>query len=86
MKVRRLPVRDSVTRDGETVVMVNTRVVLLSELASAALGFIEGVVDVEVVSAALVAEFGTPPGLDPLEATLLILGDLSAEGLVALDD
>ena len=78
MRVRRLPVLDSVTRDGETAVMVGTRVVVLSELASAALALIEDSVEVE--------EFGAPPGIEPVEATLMVLQELSGQGLVTFDD
>ena len=86
MRVRRLPVLDSVTRDGETAVMVGTRVVVLSELASAALALIEDTVEVDEVSNALVEEFGAPPGIDPVEATLMVLQELSGQGLVTFDD
>ena len=86
MRVRRLPVLDSVTRDGETAVMVGTRVVVLSELASAALALIEDSVEVDEVSNALVEEFGAPPGIEPVEATLMVLQELSGQGLVTFDD
>lgn len=86
MRVRRLEILDSVTRDGETAVMVNTRVVVLSELASAAFALIEGSIDVDEVTRVLVEQFGAPPGVDPREATLTLLGELSGQGLVALDD
>lgn len=86
MRVRRLPVLDSVTRGGETAVMVGTRVIVLSELASAALVLIEGSSEVEQVSQALVEEFGAPPGVDAVEATLMVLQELSGQGLVTLDD
>lgn len=86
MKVRRLEILDSVTRDGETAVMVNTHVVVLSELASAAFALIDGSVDVDDVTRALVEQFGAPPGVDAREATLMLLRDLGGQGLVAVDD
>ena len=86
MRVRRLPVLDSVTREGETAVMIGTRVIVLSELASAALALIGDSSEVEQVSHALVAEFGAPPGVDPVEATLMVLRELSGQGLVTFDD
>lgn len=81
MRVRRLPVLDELTRDGETVVLLEERAVLLSPLASAALSSLGPVwtsgADLRV---ALEALFGAAP--DPDGAVLALVSELESAGLV----
>jgi hypothetical protein len=86
MKVRALPVTDSVTRDGETVVMSGDRVILLSPMASAALALLTEPLDVSEVASALVRQFGEAPGIDVGEATRQLLEGLADAELVRLED
>jgi hypothetical protein len=78
-----------VDRCGESVVLVDRRVVRLSPLAVTLLDLLdardEWALDHELAGE-LVDRFGVPPeGRTPLESTRTALRDLEAEGLVDLD-
>jgi hypothetical protein len=84
MRVRRLPVLDELTRDGETVVLLGERAVLLSPLASAALadiGSLDWTSDVGLIGS-LVARFG--PVDDVGSVVFSLVSELAEAGLVEL--
>ena len=83
---------DRVDRCGESVVLVDRRVVRLSPLAVTLLDLLDlldahdGWVPDHELAGGLVARFGTPPeGHLPLESTRTALRDLQGEGLVDLE-
>lgn len=86
MRAHRLPVTDSVTRDGETVVMVGDQVMLLSPMASAAWRLLADPLSVEELSERLAAEFGPPPEGSERAATATLLDGLVCVGLVEFGD
>lgn len=87
-RARRLPVVDEYAEDGRVAVYAgNGDVVALSELAScawAALG--DEWTPMADLTAALVAEFGEPEGIDAGTATEATLRTLADHGLAELDD
>jgi hypothetical protein len=84
MRIRRLPVVDELSRDGETVVLLDEGAVLLSPLASAALANLTLVwtsdADLRVTLEAL---FGVAP--DPEGAVFALVSDLETAGLVEVE-
>jgi hypothetical protein len=84
MRIRRLPVVDELSRDGETVVLLDEGAVLLSPLASAALANLTLVwtsdADLRVTLEAL---FGVAP--DPEGAVFALVSDLESAGLVEVE-
>ena len=86
MRARRLSVLDEYVEDGEAAVLVQDRVVVLSQLATFALALVsEGWTEVEDVARGLVDAFGTPPGDDTgLESTRAALETLASQELVEL--
>lgn len=85
MKVRRLPVVDRVVRDGESVVLVGRQVTRLSALATHLLDRCTDWTELDDLTAALLAEFGTTPqGVDPRAATEAAVTTLAEQGLVEI--
>lgn len=86
MKVRRLPLVDEYVEDGHSAVYVGDRVLVLSELATYALGLLcDQWSDVRRVADTLVDHFGSPPDdPDGVAATLSVLEQLAEEHLVEL--
>ena len=84
MKTRRLPFLDEYVEDGESAVLIDERVMVLSPLATTILAAADGGwVDVEEVAEALLAAFGPPPdGADLLSTTESAVLELAAQGLV----
>lgn len=82
--LRRAPVADEVTRDGETVVMLGGQVILLSPLASAVWQWMSesAAVAASQLVDLLVDRFGVPDGVDPEIATEAVVDDLVAVGLL----
>lgn len=86
MKVRRLPIVDEYAEDERCAVYVGDRVLVLSELATYALGLLRDQwSDVREVADTLVDHFGSPPD-DPngVAATEAVLEQLAEEHLVEL--
>jgi hypothetical protein len=86
MKVRRVPWLDEYVEGGESAVLVDDRVFVLSELATTLLAAIgPGAVEVEHVAAVLGERFGAPPdGTDLFDATAAALRELAEQGLVEM--
>lgn len=85
MRLERVPVDDEVVIDGETVVLVDGTVALLSRIAGRVLQLLaEGPRDAEEVRAQVVAEFGEPD--DPGGAWRDLVAELVRRGLVRAVD
>jgi hypothetical protein len=86
MKVSRVPWLDEYVEGGESAVLVDDRVFVLSELATVILEAVgSGTVEVEHVAAVLGERFGAPPdGMDLLDATAAALRELAEQGLVEM--
>ena len=84
MRARRLPFHDEYVDAGESAVLIDDRVVVLSALGTsilAALG--TRWTGLEDVAKALLGEYGDPPtGADAHEATRRALMTLAEQGLV----
>ena len=86
-RARRLPIVDAYVEDGRAAVYAgNGEVVALSELATWAWSALtDDWTPMADLAAGLIAEFGEPPGMDPLAATDATLRTLAEHGLVELD-
>jgi hypothetical protein len=86
VRIRRTRPVDEVTVDGETVVMVGDRVVLLSPLAAFAWSVLSEAdwTSAPDLTAQLVAVFGAPD--DPGGAVFALVSGLFQEGLVEVRD
>lgn len=74
---------DALTRNGRTLVLIDTTVLLLSEVSSAALRHAAHGVTVGELGELLLDEFGVPPGdRDVPLATRQIIAALEVSGLV----
>lgn len=84
MKVRRVPWLDEYVEDGESAVLVEDQVFVLSPLATSLLAAIGGSVrDVAEVAGVLGDAFGAPPdGTALVDATEAAVRELAAQGLV----
>ncbi len=84
MKVRRAAFLDEYVEGGESAVLVEDQVFVLSELATTILAAVgDGTVDLEEVAAVLGQVFGSPPdGVDLVEATTVAVQELAARGLL----
>lgn len=83
MRARRLPVVDRVVRDGESVVLVGREVIRLSALATHLLERCADWTDLDDLTSALLAEFGsTPEGVDAHAATEAAVTTLAEQGLL----
>ena len=85
--MRRLPVQDEVVEGGESVVLVDGRVLVLSPVATTILALVgEDCVSLPRIVEGLVTAFGDPGGNVGIVAmTESALRDLRCEGLVNLD-
>ena len=87
MKARRVPVLDEYTEDEEAAVFVDSRVVVLSPLATHLLGLVaDEWTDLATLSQGLVSTFGAPPNGSAAEATAEALRALEAEGVVEIEN
>lgn len=86
MKVRRLPLIDEYVEDDRSAVYVDDRVLVLSELATFALGLMtEEWSDADRLAEALVDHFGAPPeDAGAVASTEAMLGQLADEGLLQI--
>jgi hypothetical protein len=86
MKVRRVPWLDEYVEGGESAVLVDDRVFVLSELATTLLAAIGSeAVEVSDVAAVLEERFGAPPdGVDLVDATETAVRELALQGLVEM--
>ena len=84
MKLRRVPWLDEYVEDGESAVLIEDRVFVLSPLATSLLAAIgRSSRDVAEVAGVLGESFGAPPdGTDLVEATEAAVRELAAQGLV----
>lgn len=84
MRVRRAAFLDEYVEGGESAVLVEDQMFVLSELATTILEAVgDGTVDVGQVAAVLGQAFGSPPdGVDLVEATTAAVQELAARGLV----
>jgi hypothetical protein len=84
MKVRRVPWLDEYVEGGESAVLIEDQVFVLSPLATTLLAAIgDSVVDVAEVAGVLGDTFGAPPdGADLVDATEVAVRELAARGLV----
>lgn len=83
-KARALAVDDQVVRDGESVVLVGQRVILLSALATTLLQACPDWTDLLALTEHLLARFGPPQDGDAVEATRAAVHELHEQGLVEL--
>lgn len=83
-RARALAVDDQVVRDGESVVLVGDRVILLSALATALLEACPDWTDLVALTDHLLARFGPPEDGDPVAATRAAAQELYGQGLVDL--
>lgn len=86
MKVRRVPWLDEYVEGGESAVLVDDQVFVLSQLGTTILEVVgDSVVEVEQVAAVLGETFGAPPdATDLVDATIGALRELAEQGLVEL--
>jgi hypothetical protein len=86
VKVRRVPWLDEYVEGGESAVLVDNQVFVLSQLATTILEVIgDSVVAVSEVADVLGETFGAPPdGTDLLDATLGAVRELVLQGLVEM--
>ncbi|MEJ3404868.1 hypothetical protein WDJ51_08990 [Rathayibacter sp. YIM 133350] len=82
--VRRMPWVDAVEREGELLVLIGERVLLLSTLARAIVEATDAWTPVGEIVAMLEAEFGVPDGVDPDAVARAAIDALAADGVVAL--
>lgn len=83
MRVVRGEVRDAYSRDGETVLMIDTTVMLLSPLASLIWDVCDSARTEDELVAVLVDAFGAPPGGDPLTYVRETIESLEAAGALS---
>lgn len=85
MIARRAAYVDEYVEAGESAVLLEHRVLVLSPMATTILATIgEGEVDVATIAAVLEATFGAAPGGDSVAATRAALESLAEKGLVEL--
>ncbi|WP_394550951.1 hypothetical protein ACDF64_10210 [Agromyces sp. MMS24-JH15] len=82
-EARALPVVDAIERDGEELVLIGDRVVLVSPLGRLIRAAVaEGWVRVDALVPALVRELGAPVAVDPDEVVAAAVAELATAGLV----
>jgi hypothetical protein len=88
LRVRRRAFVDEYVEDGESAVMVEDRILVLSPLATATLSAMgSGWVEVPGLAADLGRVFGAPPdGMHVMEATEAVLRGLAHDGVVEIAD
>lgn len=85
MRARRLPVADEIHEGGESVVLLDGNVLLLSALATSLLRGVGDGAELSEVADALGVEFGLPPdGVSPLDLTVVKARELVEQGLLEL--
>jgi hypothetical protein len=86
MKVRRVPWLDEYVEGGESAVLVDDQVFVLSQLGTTILAAVgDSVVEVDEVAAVLGQTYGAPPdGTDLVDATVDALRELAALGLIEM--
>jgi hypothetical protein len=85
MKARRVPVRDEVIRDGESVVLLGRQVIRLSAIGTTLLELCDTWRDLDQLTHELTDRFGHPPdGTDATVMTESALHALHQQGLVEL--
>jgi hypothetical protein len=85
MRARRVPVRDEVVRDGESVVLLGRQVIRLSAIGTTLLELTGDWRDVDDLARALTDRFGHPPeGHSASAMTEAALQSLQEQGLVEL--
>jgi hypothetical protein len=82
VKVRRREATDVLTRDGETVVLVDGVLVRLSELSALVYDLTEEPVDVVHLAQRLESRFGAPEGGTSLDATKDAVAHLVRHGIL----
>ncbi len=73
---------DALSRDGELLVLVRAEVVLLSELASALVGYAGDGSTVSTLAARLTDEFGVPEGVNVVETVGTLAAELVERGVL----
>lgn len=85
MRARRVAVRDEVTRDGESVVLLGRQVIRLSWIGTTLLELCDEWHESNELSRALTDRYGEPPdGSDATAMTEAALQALHEQGLVEL--
>ena len=85
MRARRLPVVDEYLDGDQLAVFVGNTVVVLSEVASAALGAVgEQWTELAAITSAVIDGVGSPPAGSPHDAVAAILSYLAERNLVDL--
>lgn len=82
MRVVRGEVRDAYSRDGETVLMIDTTVMLLSPLASLIWESCDPAASIDDLVAVTVEAFGTPPDGDARSHVTTVLDALESAGAI----
>jgi len=84
--IRRGPLSDVLTVDGESVALMGSRVFRLGPVAGAILEMLaDGPLPRDSIEARLVALFGAPPDQDTTEAVAAQLRELAGHGLITID-
>jgi hypothetical protein len=75
-------IRESYEEDGETAILLDDQVLVISPLAAAIVSMAADGVDVVDLHEALIERFGVPPTDDPLQTTRAIVADLVQTGML----
>lgn len=85
MKVRAIQAHDVLERDGDTVMLMDGRLMRLSPIGAAAWSLCRDWTSLEALARSLGDEFGVPADADLLQTTRDLVASLEAQGLLECD-